>query len=125
MRPSASTFLDQCKLDPIQTRRILEDDIKYRVERVPGVAAFDIWGGLEREIHVDLDPDKLIALQISLNQVINRIRTANITLPAGTIEAGNYEIALRTPGEYTSLGRKYKSFRLKIMEISKLVNSQD
>ena len=91
------------KLDPIQTRRILEDDIKYRIERVPGVAALDIWGGLEREIHVDLNPEKLKALEISLNQVINRIRTANITLPAGTIETGNYEIALRTPGEYTSL----------------------
>ena len=91
------------KLDPIQTRRILEDEIKYRIERVPGVAALDIWGGLEREIHVDLSPDKLKALELSLDQVINRIRTANITLPAGTIETGNYEIALRTPGEYTDL----------------------
>jgi len=91
------------KLDPIQTRRILEDDIKYRIERVPGVAALDIWGGLEREIHVDINPEKIKALEISLNQVINRIRTANITLPAGTIETGNFEVALRTPGEYKSL----------------------
>lgn len=90
-------------LDPIQTRRLLEDDIKYRMERVPGVASMDIWGGLEREIHVDLNPEKLKALEISLDQVVNRIRTANITLPAGTIETGKYEIALRTPGEYTSL----------------------
>lgn len=91
------------KLDPIQIRRILEDDIKYRIERVPGVAAFDIWGGLDREVHVDIFPDKLTALDVSLNQVIAAIRTANITLPAGTIEAGNYEIALRTPGEFTSI----------------------
>jgi HAE1 family hydrophobic/amphiphilic exporter-1 len=91
------------KLDPIHTRQILEHDIKYRIERVPGVAAFDIWGGLNREIHVDIIPAKLNALEISLNQVITNIRNANITLPAGTIEAGNYEIALRTPGEYTSI----------------------
>jgi HAE1 family hydrophobic/amphiphilic exporter-1 len=91
------------KLDPIQTRRLLEDEIKYRMERVPGVAAFDIWGGLEREIHVDLNPEKLKSLQIPLNQVVDRISTANITLPAGTIESGNYEITIRTPGEYTSL----------------------
>lgn len=91
------------KLDPIQTRRILEEEIKYRIERVPGVAVMDIWGGLVREIHVDIYPDKLKALGISLDQVISRIRSANITLPAGTIESGNYEIALRTPGEFTTI----------------------
>lgn len=90
-------------LDPIQTRRILDDEIKYRLERVPGVAAMDVWGGLQREIHVDLNPEKLKSLQISLNQVVTRIRTANVTLPAGTIESGNLEISIRTPGEYTSL----------------------
>jgi HAE1 family hydrophobic/amphiphilic exporter-1 len=90
-------------LDPIQTRRIIDDDIKYRVERVPGVAVMDVWGGLDREIHVDLNPDKFKALQIPIDQVVARISTANITLPAGSIETGNYEITLRTPGEYTSL----------------------
>ena len=90
-------------LDPVQMRMILEDEIKYRLERVPGVASMDIWGGRERQIHVDLYPEKIKALDISLNQVISRIRTANITLPAGTIETGNFEITLRTPGEYTSI----------------------
>ena len=91
------------RLDPVQMRRIIDDEVKYRIERVPGVAALDVWGGLEREIHVDLDPDKLIALGVPIDQLMARIRTANVTLPAGTIEAGNYEITLRTPGEYTSL----------------------
>jgi HAE1 family hydrophobic/amphiphilic exporter-1 len=90
-------------LDPVQTRRIIDDEIKYRIERVPGVAALDVWGGLEREIHVDLDPDKLKALEVPLDRVITSIKTANITLPAGVIESGNYEITLRTPGEYTNL----------------------
>ncbi len=90
-------------LDPVQTRRLIDDEIKYRIERVPGVAALDVWGGLEREIHVDLDPDKLKALEIPLDQVVARIKSANVTLPAGAIESGNYEITLRTPGEYTDL----------------------
>jgi len=91
------------KLDPIQTRRIIDDDISYRLERIPGVASIDVWGGLEREIHVDVDPDKIKALQIPLNQLIARIKTANVTLPAGTIQSEKLEIALRTPGEYTAL----------------------
>ena len=90
-------------LDPVQTRRIIDEEIKYRIERVPGVAVLNVWGGLQREIHVDMYPDKLKALEIPLNEVIAGIEKANITLPAGSIESGNYEITLRTPGEYTNL----------------------
>ncbi|MFH2099673.1 MAG: efflux RND transporter permease subunit, partial [Pseudomonadota bacterium] len=92
-------------LDPIQTRRLIDDEVKYRIERVPGVAAVDVWGGLEREIHVDLSPDKLKALQIPLAQVVDAIRSANITLPAGSVESGNYDITLRTPGQFTDIGQ--------------------
>ncbi|HNT34017.1 MAG TPA: efflux RND transporter permease subunit, partial [bacterium] len=91
------------RLDPIQLRRIIDEQIKYRIERVPGVAALDIWGGLEREIHVDINPDKIKALGLSLNQILSRIRAANINLPAGSIDRGNHEVTIRTPGEYSNL----------------------
>jgi len=91
------------RLDPVQTRLILEDQVKYRLERVPGVAAVDIWGGLEREIHVSLDPAKINALAIPLDQIISQIHESNVNIPAGTIEKGNYEITIRTPGQYTDL----------------------
>jgi len=88
-------------LDPIELRRLIDDQISYRVEQVPGVASLDVWGGLEREIQIEIDPDRLRALQLSLDTVRNAIRDANISLPAGTIKAGNTEIRLRTPGEMT------------------------
>ena len=91
------------RLDPVQTRQILEDQVKYRLERVPGVAAVDIYGGLEREIHVSLDPAKINALSIPLDQIIMHVREGNVNVPAGTIERGNFEITIRTPGEYTDL----------------------
>ncbi|NIM59052.1 MAG: MMPL family transporter [Candidatus Aminicenantes bacterium] len=90
-------------LDPVQMRRILDDQIKYRVERVPGVASVDIWGGLEREIHVNLDPDKIKAIGLPLDYVLSKIRSENVDVPAGTIERGNLEVLIRIPGIYTSL----------------------
>jgi len=90
-------------LDPIQTRRIIEDQVQYRLERVRGVAAVNIRGGLEREIHVSLDPAKINALAIPLESIIARIREGNVNIPAGTIEKGNFEITIRTPGEFTDL----------------------
>jgi len=90
-------------LDPIELRRLIDDQISYRIEQVPGVASLDVWGGLEREIRIEIDPDRLRALQLSLDTVRNAIRDANISLPAGTIKAGNTEIRLRTPGELTAV----------------------
>lgn len=91
------------KLDPVQTRQIIEDQVQYRLERVPGVAALTVRGGLDREIHVALDPAKINALAIPLESIITRIREGNVNIPAGTIEKGNFEITVRTPGEYTDL----------------------
>ena len=90
-------------LDPVQLRLIIEDQVKYRLERVPGVAAVDIWGGLEREIHVNIEADKVKALGVPLDQIIRRIREGNINIPAGTIDHGNLEVTVRTSGEYSSL----------------------
>ncbi len=90
-------------LDRVKFRQIIEDQVKYRLERVPGVAAVDIWGGYEREIHVNLDPAKINALAIPLNEIMGHIREGNVNIPAGTIERGNLEVTIRTPGEYTDL----------------------
>jgi len=90
-------------LDPVQMRSIIDDQVKYRIERVPGVAAVDIHGGLDREIHVNLSASKVKALGMPLDQILNRIQAGNVNVPAGTIERGNYEVMIRTPGEYTTL----------------------
>jgi len=84
-------------LHPVQLRRIIDDDIKYRMEKVPGVASIFVWGGLEREIHVNLDIDKVKALGLPLDLIL--------TLPAGQIDRGNYEVTVRTLGEYTSVAQ--------------------
>jgi len=91
------------ELDPLQVRRIIDEQVSYRLERVPGVASIDVWGGLEREIQVNLSPDKVKALGLPLDLIIAKIRQENIDIPAGTIEKGNYEITVRIPGVYTSI----------------------
>ncbi|MBM3958127.1 MAG: efflux RND transporter permease subunit, partial [Gemmatimonadetes bacterium] len=74
-----------------------------RIERLPGVAALDIWGGLAREIHVNLSWDRIKALGLPLDQVLSRIQASNVDIPAGRIDRANYEVTIRTPGQFTSL----------------------
>ncbi|MFH1754686.1 MAG: efflux RND transporter permease subunit, partial [Candidatus Latescibacterota bacterium] len=90
-------------LNPLDLRQIVEDQVKYRLERVPGVAAVDIRGGLNREIHVNLRSAQLKALDISTDAVLAVLRKENRNVPAGLYEKGNLEVLVRTQGEYNSL----------------------
>jgi hydrophobic/amphiphilic exporter-1 (mainly G- bacteria), HAE1 family len=91
------------QLPPLELRKLVDSQVQYRLERVSGVAAVDLRGGLTREIHVDLDPAKVQALQLPLDQIASRIKTANSNLPAGSVYSGNYDVTVRTPGEFKSL----------------------
>jgi HAE1 family hydrophobic/amphiphilic exporter-1 len=90
-------------LNPVEMRQIIDDHVSYRIERVPGVASVDIWGGLTREIHVNLYADKVKVLGLPLDNILSQIRAGNINLPAGLLNRGDFEVTMRTSGEYTSL----------------------
>ena len=90
-------------LNPLDLRQIVEDQVKYRLERVEGVAAVDIRGGLNREIHVDLRAAELKALGIAPETVVAALRSENRNVPAGLYDTGNLEVLVRTQGEYRDL----------------------
>jgi len=91
------------EMDALALRHLMEDQLQYRLERVPGVAAAEIRGGLRREIHVDMFLEKLRALNISPEEVTNTLRRENLNLPVGPVEEGKYELLLRTQGEFQSV----------------------
>jgi HAE1 family hydrophobic/amphiphilic exporter-1 len=90
-------------LDVLELRRILEEQVSYRLERVDGVASVNIWGGRTSEVHINIDPVKMNALKFPLDQVISRIRSANINQPTGSIYRGNHQITVRVPGLFENL----------------------
>ncbi|MEW6237572.1 MAG: efflux RND transporter permease subunit [Candidatus Omnitrophota bacterium] len=91
------------KLDPVEMRDLVEHQIKYRIERVPGVAAVDIRGGQRREIHIDLDRRKLTAIDLPLDTVLASLDSENLNLPAGKVDEGDLEALVRTRGEFENL----------------------
>jgi len=90
-------------LNPVHLATFIDKQVKNRMERIPGVAAMDVWGAYEREIQVNIDGEKIKAMDLSLDQILDRVEEGNVTLPAGSIDRGNFEITLRTRGEFTSL----------------------
>ncbi|MBI1955974.1 MAG: efflux RND transporter permease subunit, partial [Acidobacteria bacterium] len=93
------------KMEPRELRRFAEDQIQYRIERVPGVGQANVQGGLRRQIHVNLSLEKLRALDLAVNEVVNLIRRENENLSAGTVEEGRFDIFLRTQGQFQNLSQ--------------------
>src|SRR5688500_12885693 len=75
-------------LDRVELREIAENVLSPRLERVSGVAAVTVNGGLRRQIHVELSREKITALDLSVDRVVNVLRTENQNIPLGEIFQG-------------------------------------
>ncbi len=89
--------------DPVTLREIAQNDLSPRLERVAGVAAVTINGGLRRQIRVDLSREKITALNLSPERVIQILRTENQNIPLGEVNDADRTLLLRSPGQFTNI----------------------
>jgi HAE1 family hydrophobic/amphiphilic exporter-1 len=78
--------------------RLAEETISRRIENIPGVGSVSVVGGLRREIHVLLRPDRMNALGISPDMVMAAVQRENADVPAGRVEKGAREDLVRIKG---------------------------
>ena len=76
---------------------------KRRLEQVDGVAEAALVGGLEREIHVEVDPRLLESYGFTIQDIGQVLQAANQSAPGGRIRRGRYTYALRTLGEFQTV----------------------
>ncbi len=84
-------------------RNFSEDNIKIRLDKIQGVAAVKIRGGLEEEFHVDVDPAKLTSLNMDIDTVNSRLASENVNLAGGTLKEGATEYIVRTVNQFQNL----------------------
>ncbi|MDZ7723385.1 MAG: efflux RND transporter permease subunit [candidate division KSB1 bacterium] len=89
--------------DMVKLRTWTENVLQDQFLAVKGVAGTEIVGGLEREIRVLLDPERLSAYDLTLNQIIRRLREENIERLAGRVTEGSREFIVRTTAEFHSM----------------------
>ncbi len=86
-----------------ELRKISEHEIEPRIERIPGVASAFTNGGMEREIKIQVDPARLRAHNMAIEQVSNALRANNLQVASGWIENDKQEFSIETAGEYKSI----------------------
>jgi len=98
---SAKAALDEEKLKAL--RRYADEQLKKEFESLEGVAAVKISGGLEDEVQILVDQEKLAQLQLPLDTVVQRLRAENVNLSGGRLEEGNQQFLVRTVNEFKSV----------------------
>lgn len=86
----------------VETYNLVNDVMKDRLSQVPGVSEVQIFGGRQEEIAVEVDRNKLLSYNISINSVVNKIGSENSTNPAGKLYLDK-DYDLRVLGEYKNL----------------------
>ena len=82
---------------------LIDRDMKRRIERIPGVARVEISGAPPNEVEIAIDPDRLTAHDLSLNELSERLRQVNFSVSAGQIEDNGRRLRLQPVGELTDL----------------------
>ncbi|NIW70351.1 AcrB/AcrD/AcrF family protein, partial [candidate division KSB1 bacterium] len=79
----------------VEVRRLAEDVLAPQLQRLPGVAIVDVFGGYEPEISVRINRNRLEAHRLSLAAVVQPIRTHNVSVPAGQIHSNGRQYTFR------------------------------
>lgn len=80
--------------------KILDDKLVNVLNRVDGVGAVSVIGAPEREVQVNVDPTKLDAYGLSVEQLGQIIAAENVNIPSGTIDVGNNTFNIKADGEF-------------------------
>ncbi|MFW5836708.1 MAG: efflux RND transporter permease subunit [Desulfovibrionaceae bacterium] len=83
-------------------RTFFENEVRQYLERIPGVADLFIGGGVEDEMHVIIDPQKLAAYNLTIPRLMELLRAENVNVSAGTMGVGRRDYRIRVPAEFKS-----------------------
>ena len=89
--------------DLARIRYIAEREVKQALETIEGVAACSISGGLEDEIHIDLNEQKLSLLNIPITTVASRLAQENVNLSAGILKQKDSQYLVRTVNQFVDV----------------------
>ncbi|HNS46892.1 MAG TPA: efflux RND transporter permease subunit, partial [Bacteroidales bacterium] len=83
--------------------KIIEEKLVNPLNRIEGIGSVSTMGGPKRIIYVDVDPKKLDAYALSLEQIGSMISAENLNMPSGNVKMGQFDYQLRVEGEFSEI----------------------
>ncbi|MCK5779768.1 MAG: efflux RND transporter permease subunit [Psychrilyobacter sp.] len=85
--------------DLVLAKSLAENRIKTRFQQIKGVGSVNVFGGYEKEVKVEVNPNKIEAYGMNIDDVYNILRTSSSNIPAGSIEEGEKKYLIRVMTE--------------------------
>jgi multidrug efflux pump subunit AcrB len=87
---------------PFSLRRLqtFAEDLEDRIESISGVLDARLSGGLEREIHVEFDLDRVGAYNVPFSSLIDSVTRSNVNMPGGSMDIGEGKYLVRVPEDF-------------------------
>lgn len=76
----------------------LDNTVSKQLQTVTGVGRVNLLGDRQRQVRIVMNPERMNAYRLSINQVVNALRTENVELPVGTINNRNQEMVVQING---------------------------
>ena len=87
----------------VTMRRLAEKQIKQDFETLGGVAAAEIKGGLEDEVQIEVNQERLAALNIPIARIEQVVGVSNVNLPGGALRGQTNQYLVRTINEFDNV----------------------
>jgi len=87
----------------VELKKLIEDEVAPRLERIDGVASVQVYSTATREIRVEVDRFALESLKLTMDGIMAALRMENLNLPAGYVEGRHSEFLVRTIGEFQNV----------------------
>jgi hydrophobic/amphiphilic exporter-1 (mainly G- bacteria), HAE1 family len=97
--PIVSLAIRSGVMSPRELTTLVEKRVKKRIESLNGVGKVDLVGSLKREVNVLLDPARVEALGMGVNEIIGGFQSENVNTPLGRLRRGTEEVPLRVSGK--------------------------
>ncbi|MBK6772495.1 MAG: efflux RND transporter permease subunit [Ignavibacteria bacterium] len=78
----------------------IADKLSDDIEGISGILAADVKGGLEREVKINVDANRLKYYNLTFNDITGKIGMENLSIPGGSVDVGTQNYLVRVPGEY-------------------------
>jgi len=101
--PVVQLIVESDRRDLVDLRLWIENILQDQFLTIEGVAGTEIVGGLKREIQILIDKERLSAYNLTLEEIIKRVKDENVERLAGRVTDTNREFSLRTIAEYHTI----------------------
>ncbi len=108
------------KMPSYQLRKLIDENVSERLERLEGVASSIVMGGDEREIQIKIDPHKLRARSLGIDDIVRGLGAQNINVPAGNLVHDQKDHLLRAIGEFSNI-EQIRSLVISITKTGKTI----